>query len=210
MLKPRANNSHCCIYPPICPLSIPLILEGHVGDWSQSQLTLGRRQGTHWGRKQEFLEKTPADTGWTRKLRNRKTSANTANYCTTGLHHWASLLHAYFCDNMVVSEANWIRLSSYLSTQSFCHLAFCRWALKVQCVRCRWKGSIGRKYLNTLYLHQERVFSMEAAMFFSAAQTGQTKPLLSFYSWRQPQVLFHVWKGRVRWGVFSCNMQLHH
>ena len=48
-------------------------------------------------------------------------------------------------------------------------------------------------------------------VFFTVAQTGQSKHLLSFYdSWRPPQVLFHVWKGRVRWGSFSCNMQLHH
>ena len=32
-------------------------------------------------------------------------------------------------------------------------------------------------HLNTLYLHQERVLSTEAAMFFTLAQTGQTKPV---------------------------------
>ena len=48
-------------------------------------------------------------------------------------------------------------------------------------------------------------------MFLVVAQTGQTKHPLSFYeNWRFPQVLFHVWKGRMRWGVFSCNMQLQH
>ena len=54
-------------------------------------------------------------------------------------------------------------------------------------------------YINTLYLHQEWVLSVEATMFFTVAQTGQTKHLLSFYdNWRLPQVLFHVWKRRVR------------
>ena len=32
-------------------------------------------------------------------------------------------------------------------------------------------------YLHTLYLHQEQVLSTEAAMFFTVAQTGPTKPL---------------------------------
>ena len=32
----------------------------------------------------------------------------------------------------------------------------------------------GPLYLNKLYLHQEQVLSMEAAMFFKVAQTGQT------------------------------------
>ena len=32
-------------------------------------------------------------------------------------------------------------------------------------------------YLNTLYLHQERVLSMEATIFVTVAQTGQTKHL---------------------------------
>ena len=31
-------------------------------------------------------------------------------------------------------------------------------------------------YLHTLYLHQEQVLSTEEAMFFTVAQTGQTKP----------------------------------
>ena len=31
-------------------------------------------------------------------------------------------------------------------------------------------------YEHSLYLHQERVLSTEAAMFFKVAQTGQTKP----------------------------------
>ena len=45
-------------------------------------------------------------------------------------------------------------------------------------------------------------------VFFTVAQTGQTKHPLSFYdSWRFPQVLCHVWKGRVIWGVSAatCN-----
>ena len=43
------------------------------------------------------------------------------------------------------------------------------------------------------------------------AQTGQTKHLWSvYYNWRLPQVLCHVWKGRIRWGVFSCSMELQH
>ena len=31
-------------------------------------------------------------------------------------------------------------------------------------------------YEHSLYLHQEQVLSTEAAMFFTVAQTGQTKP----------------------------------
>ena len=66
-------------------------------------------------------------------------------------------------------------------------------------------------YIEILYIYIGGVLYMEAAMFLVVAQTGQTKHTLSFYdNWRLPQVLFHVWKGRVRWGVFSCNMQLHH
>ena len=46
-------------------------------------------------------------------------------------------------------------------------------------------------------------------MFFTVAQIGQTK---SFYdNLRLSQVFSHFsLKGRVRWGVFSCSMQLHH
>ena len=50
-------------------------------------------------------------------------------------------------------------------------------------------------YLHTLYLHQEQVLSTEAAMFFTAAQTGPTKPFEFLLQLKLPQVLFHVWKG---------------
>ena len=55
-------------------------------------------------------------------------------------------------------------------------------------------------YLNTLYLHRERVLSTEAAMFFTLVQTGQTKHLLRFYeNQRLPQVLSCLeWEGEVR------------
>ena len=33
---------------------------------------------------------------------------------------------------------------------------------------------MGPLYLNTLYLHQELVLSLEAAMFFTVVQTGQS------------------------------------
>ena len=57
--------------------------------------------------------------------------------------------------------------------------------------------------------HKQR--NMEAAMFLVVAQTGQTKHPLSFFeNWRLPQVLFPVWKGRVRWWLFTWNMTLHH
>ena len=39
----------------------------------------------------------------------------------------------------------------------------------------------GPLYLSTLDLHQESVLSIEAAMIFTVAQTGQTKHLLIFY-----------------------------
>ena len=62
---------------------------------------------------------------------------------------------------------------------------------------------MGPLYINTLYIHRERMFCC------TVVQTGQSKHLLSFYdNWRRPQVLFHVWKGRVRWGGFCCNMKL--
>ena len=55
---------------------------------------------------------------------------------------------------------------------------------------------MGRSNLNTFYLHRERVLSVEDAIVFTVAQTGQTKDLLSFYhNSRLPQVLFHVLKG---------------
>ena len=48
-------------------------------------------------------------------------------------------------------------------------------------------------------------------MFFTVVQTWQTKHLWVFYDhWRLPLVLSLVWKGGVRWGAFSSNMQLHY
>ena len=73
--------------------------------------------------------------------------------------------------------------------------------------RCFLYTRMGPLYLNTLYLHREGVLSVEATMFvfFTGAQTGQTKHLLSFYDTRRlPQVLSHVWKRRVKWGVTAA------
>ena len=73
--------------------------------------------------------------------------------------------------------------------------------------RCFLDPRIRSLYLNTVYLHLEQVFSKEAAMFFTVAQTGQTKHLLGFYdNWRL-QVLLHAWKGRM-WGVISWTYNL--
>ena len=48
-------------------------------------------------------------------------------------------------------------------------------------------------YLHALYSHQERVRSIETAMFFTVAQTGQTKhPLSSYDTWRLPQALSYL------------------
>ena len=51
----------------------------------------------------------------------------------------------------------------------------------LNCTNCCFLYREGPLYLNTLYLHQEQVLSTEAAMFFTAVQTGQTKNPYSFY-----------------------------
>ena len=49
----------------------------------------------------------------------------------------------------------------------------------LNCMNCCFLyPNMGPLYLNILYL--ERILSTEAAMFFTVAQTGQTKHLLSF------------------------------